>query len=87
MIRKLCLITATLLASCGPPPDELTVYSLYRSPGVGNHHIHVATFDALDDQGHNKKNCEIVAGLMQEQPGAFVQYYCHAGRANGDIFR
>lgn len=86
MLKRLCLVFAACLGSCGPQPDDQAVYTLYRSPGVGTHHIHVATFDAPDGEAYNKENCEIVAGLMQGQPGVSVQYYCHAGRARSAIF-
>lgn len=86
MLKRLCLVLAAGLGACGPQPDDRAVYTLYRSPVVGSHHIHVATFDARDGEAYNKQNCAIVAGLMQGQAGVSVQYYCHAGRAQSDIF-
>ena len=65
MPKRLCLVLAPSLGSCGPPPDDLSVYTLYRSPLVGNHSIHVGTFDALDGGAYNKENCEIVADLCR----------------------
>lgn len=86
MLKRLSLVLAACLGSCRSRPDDLAIYTLYRSSVVGTDHIHVATFDALDGQAYNKENCEIVAGLMQEQPGVSVRYYCHLGHARTDIF-
>lgn len=81
MIKKLTIVTAVLLSSCGSQADDLSVVTLYRSPVVGTEIIHVATFDAADGRDYNDENCRIVADLMRSQPGVTVQYWCQPGRA------
>ena len=60
--------------------------TLYRSSVVAaNARYHIATFDAGDKSyggkvfDYNWENCQIVAGLFQEQPGVIVKYWCEKG--------
>ena len=64
----------------------VVIYTLYRnSPTVGtisgdDAQIHVATFDAAEDQDYNRKNCEIARDLFASQPGITVRYWCERGK-------
>ena len=58
------------------------VVSLYRSSVVNNRQYHVATFDVDEPGDHNSENCQIAAGLFQNQPGVSVKYWCENGRNN-----
>ena len=64
----------------------VVIYTLYRnSPTVGtisgdDARIHVATFDAAEDQDYNRKNCEIARDLFASQPGFTVRYWCERGK-------
>lgn len=78
---RMVVLGALLLASGCSPPDNLDVYTLYRTPLAGSELIHVATFDAKEGRGYNEENCYTVAELMQRQPGVIVRYWCRAGRA------
>ena len=80
MVRKLLVAPLLALGACGTEPDDMSVYTLYRSPIAGNELIHVATFDAAEERAYNSENCSIVAGLMQSQPGVTVVDICQPGR-------
>ena len=57
-------------------------YTLYRSDAVGDaNRIHVATFDARDDEAsYNHDTCEHARELFQVQPSNRARYWCEAGR-------
>lgn len=63
------------VAACGVA--STSIYTLYRgSPGDSSARIHVATFDALEEDAYNRQNCLRVAELMMSQPGVVVKYWC-----------
>jgi hypothetical protein len=56
------------------------VYTLYRTSVIlSQARVHVATFDAMDGESYNAKNCQNAAALFGEQPGVLVRYWCEAG--------
>lgn len=70
------------LVGCSGISDD-HVFTLYRtSPGTNgaSMRLHVATFDAADDESYNNGNCEIARGLFQGQPGVTIRYWCEKGR-------
>jgi hypothetical protein len=73
------LLIVLLLTACGE-----SKYTLYRSSPVPTddlslRRVHVATFDAYENQSYNQENCEIAAGLFKSQPGVTVKYWCEKG--------
>ncbi len=60
--------------------SENKVYTLYRSSVmVENMRIHVATFDADEEEKYNCENCETAASLYQNQPGVVAKFWCEKG--------
>ena len=73
------LLSFLLIASCSVSDDK--VYTLYRnSPVSGSERVHVATFDADEDEVYNRVNCQIAEELFQKQPFVQVKYWCEKGR-------
>jgi ABC-type glycerol-3-phosphate transport system substrate-binding protein len=73
------LLVALLLTACGE-----NSYTLYRSSPVPTddlslRRVHVATFDAYENQSYNQENCQTAASLFQAQPGVRVKYWCEKG--------
>ena len=81
LFRKLAILLPVVgLASCGMT-DESQIYTLYRSSTVdGIYRIHVATFDASDGEQYNHENCQLAAGLFQQQPATKTKFWCEKGR-------
>ncbi|HFF5999867.1 TPA: hypothetical protein ACGY71_001349 [Stenotrophomonas maltophilia] len=77
--QAIAAIAIVALAGCSVASDANT-YALYRSSTVLDGRIHVATFDAKEDEGYNRDNCETARGLFQGQPGVEVRYWCEKGR-------
>ena len=66
-----------LLTGCGD-----STYTLYRSSsttGGESWRLHIATFDAKEDEAYNMGNCQIAQELFQKQPGISVRYWCEKG--------
>lgn len=87
--RKIWLIATALalLAACDDSKPKGVVYTLYRnSPTVVgtisglDARIHVATFDAEEDNDYNRKNCEMARDLFANQSGVTVRYWCEPGK-------
>jgi hypothetical protein len=71
-IPLLCLL------SCA---NDNNIYTLYRSSVTAdNMRIHVATFDAYEDEEYNLGNCNIAKELFVKQDGVKVEYWCEKGR-------
>lgn len=74
------LALAMLIFATGCKADS-TFYTLYRSSVLdADMRLHVATFDAKEDEGYNMENCQIAAELFARQPGVTVRYWCEKGR-------
>lgn len=55
-------------------------FTLYRNSAIdASMRIHMATFDAKNDGSYNRDNCNIAAGLFQNQPGVKTRYWCEKG--------
>ena len=72
-------LVVLLLTACGE-----NSYTLYRSSPVPTddlslRRVHVATFDAYENQSYNQENCQTAASLFQAQPGVIVKYWCEKG--------
>jgi hypothetical protein len=56
------------------------IYTLYRSSVVNDSlRIHVATFDAAENEIYNRDNCEEARTLFQSQPGVKTRFWCEKG--------
>lgn len=72
------IIAITLLGACQPSGDA---YTLYRGSAADPRlRVHLATFDAAEDDTYNRDNCRIAADLFAQQPGVTVRYWCEKGR-------
>jgi hypothetical protein len=81
--RRIWLIVTALalLAACDNPKPKGIVYTLYRnSPAFADTRIHVATFDAAEDNDYNRTNCELTRELFASKAGVAVQYWCERGK-------
>uniref|UniRef100_UPI004047E368 hypothetical protein n=1 Tax=Polynucleobacter sp. TaxID=2029855 RepID=UPI004047E368 len=60
---------------------DSNTYTLYRSSTVGAFmRVHIATFNADEDESYNKENCETAQELFQKQPGVTVKFWCEKGK-------
>jgi hypothetical protein len=60
---------------------EKMTFTLYRtSPVDASMRLHVATFDAMENENYNRENCLLAANLFAAQPGVRVRYFCEKGR-------
>jgi hypothetical protein len=62
--------------------SDSSTYTLYRDTLVENvtPRIHVATFDAGDNEQYNRENCEQARKLFQAQPSVQTKFWCEKGR-------
>jgi hypothetical protein len=42
--------------------------------------LHVATFDANEQEEYNRENCEVAARLFAAQAGVKTKFFCEKGR-------
>jgi hypothetical protein len=60
---------------------EQIIFTLYRtSPVDASMRLHVATFDAKENENYNWENCLLAANLFAAQPGVKARYFCEKGR-------
>lgn len=60
---------------------EKITFTLYRtSPVDASMRLHVATFDAMENENYNRENCLLAANLFAAQPGVRARYFCEKGR-------
>ena len=82
--QTLCVVAMLALAQSACDRVRLrdnNVYTLYRSSASDPvARLHVATFDADENDAYNRGNCEVARELFQEQPSVAVRYWCEAGR-------
>jgi hypothetical protein len=80
-LRSLPAIAALLVALVGCDADDERTYTLYReSAAPAPNRIHVATFDAKENEEYNRYNCEKARELFQAQPSVRIRYWCEKGR-------
>lgn len=77
-------IAATILVclTLAPPAsaDSPSTFSLIRDSALDpTMRIHVATFDTREGEAYNLENCNLVAVLMQQQPGVTTRFWCERG--------
>jgi hypothetical protein len=78
-IRFIFLVTGVIFISSCSSNDH--VYTLYRNSVIdSNMRIHIATFDAKEDEVYNKENCELARDLFQKQEGVTAKFWCEKGR-------
>lgn len=78
-MKTITAISFALLAGCGPTDGR--VFTLYRNSVMNEQlRIHIATFDADENEQYNNDNCNHVADLFRSQPGLGVRYWCEKGR-------
>jgi hypothetical protein len=66
--------------SYGSTPDG-QIFTLYRNSMTNeNMRIHVATFDASENEDYNHGNCEQAQLLFQNQPSVKIKFWCEKGR-------
>jgi hypothetical protein len=72
------LSVGVLVGACKPSDDKL--YTLYRASTVpGIKRIHIATFDADENDEYNRTNCDTARSLFEGQLGVVVRYWCEKG--------
>jgi hypothetical protein len=60
--------------------SDRTAYTHYRNSATGiTERIHIATFDASEEDSYNNQNCQQAQTLFQQQPGVQVRYWCEKG--------
>jgi hypothetical protein len=60
---------------------DSTIFTLYRNSAKdAAMRLHVATFDAKEDESYNRENCLVASNLFAAQPGVKVRYFCEKGR-------
>jgi hypothetical protein len=71
------------LSACGDgtSTSESSTYVLYRNSVTDKDmRLHVATFDAPENEGYNRGNCDQAQELFQAQPGVKTKFWCEKGR-------
>lgn len=82
MIKLLFYVAFIALSACSSNwEDDGSIFTLYRNSVTNdNMRIHVATFDASEDESYNRGNCEQAHLLFQSQPGVKTKFWCDKGR-------
>jgi hypothetical protein len=77
---KITLIFCLLFLSACSQSDSNT-YTLYRNSIADEfERIHIATFNASEDEKYNQENCDIAKGLFQKQDGVLTKFWCEKGK-------
>lgn len=77
-----CAFTLFVFSTCsyGSTSDG-QIFTLYRNSVTDeNMRIHVATFDASENEEYNRGNCEQAQLLFQNQPGVKTKFWCEKAR-------
>lgn len=70
-----------LLAGCGFSQTDDSPYTLYRDSVSGESmRVHVATFDAAENDQYNRSNCAQAQNLFQHQRSVKTRFWCEKGR-------
>ena len=79
MSKLILIVSLFLLAACGES-KQVYIYTLYRNSIIPDLRIHVATFDAVDNnESYNRENCNTAKALFQSQPDVEIKYWCEKG--------
>lgn len=77
MSLVILLMAVLVLSAC----NDSIVYTLYRNSSLSEEaRIHVATFDANEEETYNRENCQLVSELFTKQPGVKSRFWCEKGR-------
>ena len=78
-INKQILLFILLIYATGANAND-NFASLYRNSIINeNMRLHISTFDTKNGRDYNWENCQLVAKLMQNQPGVLTKFWCEIG--------
>ena len=73
----LSLVAVLSLSAC----NDSTVFTLYRNSVLSaDARIHIASFDARENESYNRENCELARDLFAKQPDVKARFWCEKGR-------
>ena len=71
------MVLGIVLLGC----SDGNVYTLYRNSPRNEHvRLHVATFDANEEDKYNNENCVLARDLFAAQQGVTARFWCKKGR-------
>ena len=74
------LSLVALLGACQQTSAENS-WTLYRDSIAGeSDRVHVASFDAAENELYNRTNCEQAQALFQSQKNVRTRFWCEKGR-------
>ncbi|HSH54147.1 MAG TPA: hypothetical protein VK967_03890 [Methylotenera sp.] len=81
MFKLFWYIAAITLSACSlSGASDGEIFTLYRNSITNeNLRIHVATFDASENEAYNRGNCEQAQLLFQAQPDVKTKFWCEKG--------
>nr|WP_294839747.1 hypothetical protein [uncultured Methylotenera sp.] len=82
MFKLFLYVAPIILSACSlSGASDERIFTLYRNSVTNeNMRIHVATFDASEDEAYNRSNCEQAQLLFQAQPEVKNKFWCEKGR-------
>lgn len=82
--QRLLLAFVCLMVASPAKAESDATFSLIRDSALDpTMRIHVATFDTREGKAYNLENCNLVAVLMQQQPGVTTRFWCERGAFGG----
>lgn len=80
-IRSIFMALCILLLGGPALAGDATTFTLYRDSLLDRSaRLHIASFDTAEGESYNRENCNLVAVLMQEQPGVRTRFWCEKGQ-------
>lgn len=82
MFKLFLYVAPIVLSACSlSGASDMQIFTLNRNSVTNeNMRIHVATFDASEDEAYNRGNCEQAQLLFQAQPDVKTKFWCEKGR-------
>jgi hypothetical protein len=75
-MKKMIILISLFLQAC----SQSDSYTLYRNSIADEfERIHVASFNAKEDEKYNQENCDIAKDLFQKQDGVKTKFWCEKG--------
>ena len=75
-MKKMIILISLFLQAC----TQSDSYTLYRNSIADEfERIHVASFNAKEDEKYNQENCDIAKDLFQKQDGVKTKFWCEKG--------
>lgn len=75
-MKQIILLVIVFLMGC----SQSESYTLYRNSIADEfERIHVASFNAKEDEKYNQENCDIAKDLFQKQDGVKTKFWCEKG--------